>query len=149
MSDAVNIVLPGEPIGKGRPRFVRATGVAYTPAPTRRYEDQLRAVAGLAMRGRDMLTGALEVDVLVFISVPQSWPAKKRQSAANGLIRPTSRPDADNYLKIACDSLNGIVYRDDSQITDVQIRKRYAFQPSLQIFVRQIEAAELMRERAA
>ena len=100
------------------------------------------------MGGRSLLTGAVEVGVVAIIAIPESWPRGKRADAARGLLRPLSRPDADNFLKIAMDALNGIVWRDDSQITDTQIRKRYGHQPALQIFVREIPATELVREVA-
>ena len=37
----IRIVMAGEPIGKGRPRFSRATGTVYTPEKTARYEERL------------------------------------------------------------------------------------------------------------
>lgn len=148
MADVVSINVPGAPVGKGRPRFVKSTGRVYTPSPTRKYEDRVRATAERIMDGRSPLDGALEVGVMAIVPIPESWSKTKRSAAARGLIRPTSRPDADNYLKIACDALNGIVWRDDSQITDTQIRKRYGHEPSLQIFVRQIAQAELLAEAA-
>lgn len=39
--------------------------------------------------------------------------------------KPTARPDIDNYLKLILDALNGLAYRDDSQVTDLErVRKR-------------------------
>lgn len=99
------------------------------------------------MLGRAPLEGALEVGVVALMPIPGSWPRGKRHDAARGLIRPTTKPDDDNILKIL-DALNGVVWRDDSQRTDTQIRKRYGHQPSLQIFVRAIEASEFVREVA-
>lgn len=127
---------------------MRATGRVYTPAATRDYEDRIREEAVAAMGGRSLLDGAVEVGVVAIMPIPESWPRGKRNDAARGLLRPLSRPDADNFLKVACDALNGIVWRDDSQITDTQIRKRYGLEPALQIFVRQIEVSELMRDVA-
>lgn len=147
MSGVITIILPGPPVGKGRPRFVRATGAAYTPAKTRAYEDRLRAAATEKMLDRAPLEGALEVGVIALMPIPESWPRGKRHDAARGLIRPTTKPDDDNVLKIL-DALNGVVWRDDAQRTDTQIRKRYSFTPALHIFVRKVEFAELVREVA-
>lgn len=148
MTGVITIQLLGAPVGKGRPRFLRATGHAYTPPKTRAYEAQLSIAARMVMGAKAPLDGALEVGVVVLMPIPESWSRVKRGDAARGLIRPTCKPDADNFLKVL-DALNGIVWRDDSQITDTQIRKRYGHQPALQIFVRQIETAELVREQAA
>lgn len=39
--------------------------------------------------------------------------------------KPHATPDIDNYLKLVLDALNGLAYRDDSQVTDLErIRKR-------------------------
>ena len=34
----------------------------------------------------------------------------------NGRLFPTKKPDADNIIKVILDALNGLAYRDDSQI---------------------------------
>lgn len=110
------VELAGVPAGKGRPRFVRATGHAYTPDKTRRYESDLRYAGQEAMKGRPPFAGPVRMTVEAFLPVPASWSEKKRRAALAGLVYPTSRPDLDNYEKAAADSLNEIVFRDDSQV---------------------------------
>ncbi|WP_332834903.1 RusA family crossover junction endodeoxyribonuclease [Clostridium perfringens] len=41
------------------------------------------------------------------------------------LEKPTKKPDVDNIAKIILDSLNGVAYKDDSQIVDIRIIKKY------------------------
>ena len=41
-------------------------------------------------------------------------------------ISPTKKPDIDNVIKIILDALNKMAFRDDSQITKLEIEKRYA-----------------------
>ena len=43
----------------------------------------------------------------------------------DGLEKPRKKPDADNIAKIILDSLNGVAYKDDSQIVDIRIIKKY------------------------
>ena len=45
------------------------------------------------------------------------------------------KPDADNVLKAIADACNEIVWKDDEQMTDVLIRKRYSVQPSANVVV--------------
>lgn len=123
----------GAPVAKGRPRFVRKTGVAYTPGPTRAYETQLRAVAQREMDGRAPLEGPLMMRVVAHMPIPVSFSKKMRAAALAGDMRPAKRPDADNYFKIAADALNTIVFHDDAQIVDARIQKRYAALPALVI----------------
>ena len=42
-----------------------------------------------------------------------------------GELLPILRPDLDNLAKSVLDGMSGIVFTDDSQITDLEINKRY------------------------
>ena len=127
--------IPGAPIAKGRPRMTKQ-GHAYTPARTRNYEADIRYQAIQRMKGRAKMEGALHVTVTAYLPVPQSWPKWKRELVTDHgvFIRHTSKPDADNLGKII-DGLNGVVWKDDSQISDLWIRKRYSNNPRLEITV--------------
>ena len=65
--------------------------------------------------------------------MPKSFSRKKRGDALDGILKPTTRPDADNYAKAALDGCNGILFRDDSQVADLIVRKRYSVEPRLVI----------------
>jgi Holliday junction resolvase RusA-like endonuclease len=137
MTEPVRIVVEGPPVGKGRPRFVRATGHTYTPERTANYEAILGWEARAAMNGRPPLDGAVGVDIKVFMPIPSRWSKKKQQAAASGFLRPTGRPDLDNQVKLI-DGLNGVVWRDDGQIVTLKALKWYSYQPRLEIEVREV-----------
>ncbi len=124
MGEPIIIELAGVPVGKGRARFSRKSGIAYTPGKTRDYENNLRLSAQVCMIGRAPLEGPLSVAVIASFPVPASWSKKKRDEAIAGAIRPTVKPDADNLLKVL-DACNEIVWRDDKQIVHASISKRY------------------------
>lgn len=130
----VEIRLDGSPVAKGRPRFSRLTGTAYTPEKTRRYEDALAWAGQIAMSGRPLLEGPLCILFLSFVAIPASKSQKWKAAALRGEIFPTGRPDFDNYAKVL-DSLNKIVWIDDSQIVDATVRKRYSDRPRTEISV--------------
>ena len=132
-----NIIIPGPPVPKGRPRLstIHGRARAFTPARTQRYEDLIRLEAGRAMEGRDQIDGALSAVVRVFVAIPASMPKRRRADAEAGLVRPVTRPDLDNYIK-CLDALNGIVFRDDSQIAEIIASKRYSTEPRLEIELR-------------
>lgn len=146
MAGAVIIELAGEPKGKGRPRFRvfqrgRASfGSAYTPAKTRKYEDELKAVALEVMGERDPFEGPLHVRCVAAFPIAQSWTKQKREAARVGDILPTKKPDADNILKML-DALNGVVWGDDSQIVKAEIEKFYSERPMFRIEVLQMRGA--------
>ena len=137
MPPQVVIELSGDPRGKGRPRFNRSTGRAYTPTGTRSYEEHLGRAAKTAMRGASPISGPVRMEVVVMLSVPASWKPSERAAALLGLRHPTTSRDVDNFLKIASDALNGIVYRDDGQVVSARITKRYSDKPGMRI---QVEA---------
>lgn len=130
----VVIELAGVPIGKGRPRFSRKLGVAFTPAKTRVFESALRYAAQEAMNGRPPLEGAISVSIIASFPIPVSW-SKKKKAALENFNHHTKRPDCDNIIK-CLDSMNEIVWRDDAQIAHSTIIKRYSDRPSLHISVR-------------
>jgi Holliday junction resolvase RusA-like endonuclease len=110
---------------------VRRTGIAFTPAHVRKYEDAARFAAHVAMNGREPIAGAVRLEMVVELAIPPSWSKKKHAAALLGELRPTSRPDIDNYLKSICDALNTIVVVDDSQIVELVARKRFSERPKL------------------
>ena len=140
MSKVVFTIL-GQPVAKARPRFRRLpTGaiMAYTPAKTGDYERRVRAAAGRAMDGRASFVEAVSVRIMVNMGIPQSWPKMKKQHAASGVLLPTGRPDLDNIAKAILDAMNGVVFNDDSQITDLILSKRYG-PPSVKVAVSKID----------
>ena len=127
------VTIPGAPVAKGRPRMAR-TGRAYTPAKTRAAEGYMRhAIA--AQAGQPMLEGPLSVTVLAMLPIPASWPRKKQQDAAAGIVRPIGKPDGDNLAKSVCDAANGLLWRDDGQIVTLNVSKTYSDKPGTMLIV--------------
>jgi Holliday junction resolvase RusA-like endonuclease len=147
VTEPVIIELPGVPVAKGRAKFARVGRgegsfvTTYTPKPTRTYEEALRVLAREAMNGRPMLTGPLVITVTATRPLLKSFTKAQRQAAILGWLRPTTKPDTDNYLKIAKDALNCIVYADDAQVVDDHVSKFYGEEPGLRIEVRPLRAA--------
>jgi Holliday junction resolvase RusA-like endonuclease len=117
--------LPGPPHGKGRPRFVRATGRTYTPDATKEAEGFIRHQAAQAMTGQEVLRGAVQAWVEVEIEPPQKTSKKMRKSMMDGEVFPTKKPDMDNVIKAIFDACNGVVYLDDKQVVKLSMMKRY------------------------
>jgi Holliday junction resolvase RusA-like endonuclease len=128
--EPIRIIVDGLAVAKGRARATRK-GFVYTPAATRKYEAYARLAASEAMNGRPPLHGPVRLDLLVELPIPASWSQKKRLTAIAGLIKPTTRPDLDNYVKSALDAINTIVIADDSQIIELRASKRFSEQPKL------------------
>jgi len=139
----VSILLPGDPRGKGRPRFrvIRPKGggapfaSVYTDAETAAYEAALAREGNACWAGRAPLDGALTCFVEAFMPIPASWSNKKRAAASVGSIFPVGKPDGDNIQKCVGDALNKIIWVDDSQIIMWQCLKLYSDFPRLRVSV--------------
>lgn len=109
----------------------------YPDPETEAYEKTLAEAAELFMRGRLPSENPLALLVHVYKPIPESWSKRDKAAAIDGLIMPTSRPDGDNYLKVAMDGLNQIVWRDDAQVVDARVIKKFSDSPALRIEVRE------------
>jgi len=139
VTGAITITIGGEPVAKGRPRMTRK-GFVYTPAATRKYESHARLAAQFVMNGRPPISVPVRAEIVVDLPVPASWSGKRRDAALRGDIRPTTRPDADNYVKAALDAVNSIVIADDSLVVEIDAVKRYATVPQLVITITPLPA---------
>ncbi len=124
------MTIPGNLRGKQRARVSTRGGFAraYTPAETVNAEAHVKQCC-IAQLGQPCLEGPLSVKLGIGVGIPVSWSKKKRDAALAGDIRPVGRPDASNCLKLVEDALNGVLWRDDSQIVEVSVRKSYAHTP--------------------
>ena len=109
------------PCAKGRPRISTFGGFAraYTPKKTRdsekEFKEQLEAQLPRDFRP---FTGALKVT----ITFSKERPKHLKKSIVH-LV--TKSGDLDNFLKWALDSMNEIIFVDDSQIIEIHARKEY------------------------
>jgi len=133
----LSIVVPGNPIGKQRPAFGK--GHAYTPAKTRTYESFIKSLF-VAKYGDAFtpLEGPLEMEILCIFAVPMSASKKRALDMLWQREWPTKRPDLSNILKAGEDALNGLAFRDDSQIVSLSVVKQYGKRAQMEIKIRPI-----------
>ena len=132
--------VPGDPHGKGRPKFARRGNFVqtYTDKKTTSYEDLVKFHANIAMVDLDPLQNAVAVYIYIKLAVPKSYSKKRTEACLSGLERPTKKPDWDNVAKSICDAMNGIVYMDDTQIVDAHVTKVYAANAGVDVGVKEI-----------
>lgn len=136
MTFAMTFRVYGEPVAKGRPRFTRQ-GRTYTPKRTHDYESEVAMMAKAAMGSSEPLETPVTVCVYATFPIPQSYSKKRTEACLNGSERHIKRPDLDNCVKAITDGMNGIVYKDDSQIVNLHAKKVYGTTPMVEVFVKE------------
>lgn len=128
--------IPGVAVAKGRPRFTRQ-GHVYTPKKTRVYETLVKQYAKINVK--KPLEKPLKVGICIHKKPPKSWSKKKRKAAIEGGVRATASPDVDNYSKAILDGMNGVAFKDDSQICELHVRKKYSEEDKAVVTLEELE----------
>jgi Holliday junction resolvase RusA-like endonuclease len=119
------IIIPGQPIAKGRPRASIQDGRIHMRTPDKTANWTTRAAMEIRrVIGCPMYTGPVRVDVVAVFKRPQrmlakKWPNRRELHAV--------KPDRDNIDKIICDALTKAgAIKDDCQVCDGRVQKFYA-----------------------
>lgn len=121
------IFIPGTPQAQGRPRFARRGSFTTTYDP---HKDKKAWVKlQLLQEFSKPIEEALSLDVTFIMPIPKSTSKKKRALMLSGEIKHTKLPDLDNKIKFLLDSMNEIVFRDDRQVYQINMRKVYGEEP--------------------
>lgn len=123
-----------EPVEQARPRARRLNkGVMlYDPSKVKNFKKKLHDMAEFLYPG-EPLEGELKVEIWFYRAVQKSISKVEKVRRLKGIHGPTVKPDLDNYIKSCLDGLNGVLWKDDNQITDLIAHKRYAEDFNLRI----------------
>jgi len=127
MTFMLTYMVEGNPVGKGRPKFARKGNFVstYTPTKTRDYETVINDAARKAMGSNEILETPVTVAIYITVPIPQSYSKKRTEACLSGSERPIKKPDIDNVAKCFLDAMNEIVYKDDTQVLNLHIKKVY------------------------
>lgn len=132
----ISFEIPGKPCGKGRPRLGRYA--VYTPDKTKNYEALLKYIFIHQFKDFTPFEGAVRAKITAIFEVPKSYSKKKTAMLLNSRLNCTSKPDTDNIAKIVLDSLNGLAFKDDAQITKLEVEKSYGEQAKVIVELEEI-----------
>lgn len=137
MTLKIEFTVPGDPRGKGRPRFSRVGKFTktYTDAKTKAYEELIADAARRAMIPDEPLETPVGVHMEINVPIPSSYSNKRKMDCLRGIEMPCKKPDIDNIAKGVLDAMNGIVYKDDVQVIRLSLRKNYSIEPGIYIVV--------------
>lgn len=112
-------------IGKERPRVNTRTGAVYTPSKTASFEEKVKwAFKGKYNIAEKPSEKPFKAKITAIFKPAESLSKKKKEELITK-VDYTQKPDADNIAKIILDSLNGLVYKDDSQVSTLLVLKDY------------------------
>lgn len=139
MTFHVTFRVEATPVGKGRPKFARRGNFVstYTPTKTREYEDLIRDAAKQAMGTNEPLKTPVAAYIYITVPIPQSYPKSRSKACLEGLERPCKKPDIDNIVKAYLDSMNEIVYEDDTQVVSLHSTKVYGTIGMVEVLVKE------------
>ena len=108
-------------VPQGRPRFYR--GRTYDPPKSKQFKKDLALMVN-SLDNSAFFTGELKLKIEIY---------RDKKSV-------TSRRygDIDNLTKAILDGLTGILWQDDSQITDLHVTKHLAQTPHILIEVKEV-----------
>ncbi len=133
----IKFIIPGKPQGKARPRFRRCSNYVstYSPKQTIEYENKVKKLA--IEQCKDKLnkeyTGIVKVTIKAYFK-PNKSVSKKQYNLLIGTEH-LKKPDSDNIAKIICDSLNGVAYKDDSQVAYLEVKKEYSKEEMVEVTI--------------
>ena len=132
----MQIIVEGKPEPQLRPRATRIGNSIrlYDPKTTTDYKNLVKWTAKQQWKQKP-LECPLVVELDVYRQIPKSTSKKRRKLKNERVIRPVVKPDIDNYSKGILDSLNGIVYKDDSQVVSLIANKYYSDNPRVEISI--------------
>ena len=122
----------------GRPRFSYKMGRMYTPSATQKFEQKVKNAFLEKYRLEKLLEKPIKALIIVEIEPPKSLSKKKRLELIEEVISYTKKPDIDNIAKIILDGLNGVAYKDDSQVCKLEIIKRYDYENRILVKLEEI-----------
>ncbi len=126
----------GAPVGKRRPKFSTIHGYAQALKPKEDviYENLVKIMfQQVKPNNYSMFNKPIKMKIEAYFAIPKSFSKVKQSQALEGKLLPLTKPDADNIAKIICDALNDVAYKDDTQIVELAIIKRYAMEPKVKI----------------
>ena len=125
----------GDIKGKARPRVNTYTCQVYTPNTTKDDEELIKQYFKIKYPRYVPLENRVSVKIIAYFKMPKTTSKKDKDLILDGKLSPTKKPDIDNIVKIILDALNKMAFKDDNQITKLEVEKVYSEEEKIYIKV--------------
>ena len=133
----ITLEVKGKPIAKARPRFARCGKFVRTYDPQETEESRFLFEVQKQWN-RPPIEGPLKVRCSFEMPIPKGTSRKKTWAMIKDEIKHTKKPDISNLIKFIEDCLNGVVWKDDSQIIYLAGGKFYSEEPKTIIMIEEV-----------
>jgi len=133
MKHEMTVRIPGNPIAKKRPRFVRRGKFVGTYNCQDTEEGKFKWELLAQKKDMPIIESAIHLTCRFFMPIPASISKKKRALYVGCAVPHIKKPDLDNLIKFVKDCANGVLWRDDSQVNSLTASKAYHPQPGTEI----------------
>ncbi len=135
----MKLIIPGNPIPRKRPRFVRRGKFVGT------YDEQHEIMLQFKLKVSELLGPNYKNDCLFKVHIDFFFEAKGKDKNKKlwGFLPYIYGNDLDNLEKWVLDSSNEILWKDDSQIVRLSSSKQYDENPRTEIIVMPVEEMKL------
>ena len=86
-----------------------------------------------AQINNNLIEGPVKITALFFFTVPKQTSKIKTTQMLNNVIHHIKKPDLDNCTKFLLDCLKGIIFKDDNQVCELEVKKRYGLEAKTMI----------------
>lgn len=127
----------GAAVGQQRVKF--GNGRAHEPAKSNVEKMVIRTMCQQAIDEQRWTMPSSDMPIKVELTVNVLCPKTKakwfKEAARRGLMVPLSKPDVDNVDKLYLDAMSHVIYPDDKQVFDCQVKRRYSDVESVEVCV--------------
>ena len=132
----MSLVYYGEPKPQARARSTSKNGgFFYDPSQNLKQWTLTQIISQMPPNFKP-IEGSLEIKMRFYRSMPKSGSKKDKVLMELGVIRPSGRPDIDNFVKLVQDALNRTLYTDDSCIVSLDAQKFYSCKPRVELDIK-------------
>jgi len=108
-----------DPVAASRPRVTRYA--SYYPKAYNYFRKSFKELVCALNGTREARKGAVSITIVFDMPMPKSWTKKKKFELIG--MPHTQKPDIDNLTKAVLDGLNGVWFKDDSQVSGLYAAK--------------------------
>jgi len=115
------MMIPIEPVAKGRAktRFINGRALTFTPKKTQEAQEAV----GLTVKS---IYNTIPFQPHIPLKLTATFYRTKSKWLPKRETLPFRKPDLDNFLKLLLDGINMVAIPDDAQITNMIIKKRWS-----------------------